>query len=105
MTYEMALSALADPSRRRILEALRTQPKTVSDIAGGQPISRPAVSQHLKVLQEAGLVTATPRGTSRIYGIRHEGLAGLRAYLDTFWDDVLDAYAQEVHRQVGENNG
>ena len=105
MTYEIALTALADPSRRRIFEALRTGPRTVSDIAGGQPISRPAVSQHLKILRNAGLVTSTTRGTARYYGIRREALAELRAYLETFWDDVLNAYAEEVHRHGGEKNG
>ncbi|MEX3010004.1 ArsR/SmtB family transcription factor [Hoeflea sp. TYP-13] len=101
----MALTALADPSRRRILESLRDCPRTVSDIASRQPISRPAVSQHLKVLQEAGLVSARPHGTARYYGIRRDGLAELKAYLDTFWSDVLSAYAEEVHRHMGEDNG
>ncbi|MCY6380016.1 ArsR/SmtB family transcription factor [Hoeflea prorocentri] len=105
MTYEMALTALADPSRRNIFEALRTCPRTVTDIAGEQPISRPAVSQHLKVLQTAGLVEVYPKGTARYYGIRHAGLAELRSYLDGFWDDVLEAYAAEVDRQTGEQNG
>ena len=105
MTYETALTALADPSRRRIFETLRDRPRTVSDIAKRQPISRPAVSQHLKALQEAGLVTARPQGTARYYRIRREGLAELRAYLDGFWDDVLAAYAQEVSKTMGEENG
>lgn len=105
MTYEMALAALADPSRRNIFEALRACPRTVSDIAGEQPISRPAVSQHLKVLQNAGLVEVYPKGTARYYGIRRAGLADLRNYLDGFWDDVLEAYAAEVDRQMGEKNG
>ncbi|MEP3277828.1 MAG: metalloregulator ArsR/SmtB family transcription factor [Stappiaceae bacterium] len=105
MTYEKALIALADPSRRRIFECLRDAPHSVAEIAKLQPISRPAVSQHLKVLQEAGLVNVEPRGTSRVYGIRPEGLADLRTYLDGFWPDVLAAYAREVHRQTGEDNG
>ena len=105
MTYEMALTALADPSRRNIFEALRDNPRTVSDIAGEQPISRPAVSQHLKVLQDAGLVEAHPKGTARYYSIRRAGLAELRNYLNGFWDDVLEAYAAEVDRQMGEKNG
>lgn len=79
-------------------------PHTVSQIAEKQPISRPAVSQHLKVLQEAGLVHVEPRGTARVYGIRREGLAELRSYLDSFWTDVLGAYADEVRRQTGEPN-
>ena len=105
MTYETALTALAEPSRRRILESLRECPRTVSEIARRQPISRPAVSQHLKVLQEAGLVSATPHGTARYYSIQRQGLADLKAYLDTYWDDVLSAYAEEVHRHMGEDNG
>jgi len=86
MTYEMALVALADPTRRRIFEGLRASPRTVSEIAARQPVSRPAVSQHLKVLQEAELVTVERRGTRRIYSIRREGLSALRDYLDGFWD-------------------
>ncbi|WP_136656394.1 metalloregulator ArsR/SmtB family transcription factor [Nitratireductor sp. XY-223] len=102
MTYEIALTALADPSRRRIFESLRHRPRTVTEIAAGQPISRPAVSQHLKTLQDAGLVAARPQGTARYYSIRREGLAELRAYLDGFWDDVLAAYADEVKKTMGE---
>lgn len=104
MTYEKALVALADPSRRRIFEALRDMPHTVGQIAERQPISRPAVSQHLKVLQEAGLVDVVPRGTARVYGIRREGLKELRTYLDSFWTDILGAYADEVRRQTGDSN-
>ncbi len=89
------LTALVDPTRRNIFDALRTAPRSVSEIASTQPVSRPAVSQHLKVLQDAGLVQVWPKGTRRIYAVRREGLANLRAYLEQFWDDVLEAYAQE----------
>ena len=98
MTYETALVALADPTRRRIFEALRASPRTVSEIADRQPVSRPAVSQHLKVLQEAELVAVERRGTRRIYSIRREGLSALRDYLDGFWDEVLDEFRKEVVR-------
>jgi len=104
MTYEMALQALADPSRRSIFESLRAAPQRVTEIADKLPISRPAVSQHLKVLQEAGLVRSRPKGTARIYAVRLEGLADLRRYLDSFWDDVLCAYSEEVLRQEGGGN-
>ncbi|GAB5509906.1 MAG: metalloregulator ArsR/SmtB family transcription factor [Hyphomicrobiales bacterium] len=93
-------AALADDTRRDIFESLRTGPKTVTTIAHGRPISRPAVSQHLKVLADAGLVTATPQGTSRLYAVEPQGLTPLREYLDSVWGDVLSAFAAEVERQV-----
>lgn len=93
-------AALADDTRRDIFESLRTGPKTVTTIAHGRPISRPAVSQHLKVLADAGLVTATPKGTSRLYAVDPQGLAPLRDYLNAVWGDVLSAFAAEVERQV-----
>jgi len=104
MTYENILTALADPTRRAILEDLRDGPKPVSRLADNRTVSRPAVSQHLKTLQSAGLVTAHPEGTARIYEIRRDGLAPLRAYLDEFWGGVLDAYALEVRRQMEKTN-
>lgn len=93
-------AALADDTRRDIFDSLRTGPKTVTTIASGRPISRPAVSQHLKVLADAGLVTATPKGTSRLYAVDPQGLAPLRAYLDSVWGDVLGAFAAEVENQT-----
>lgn len=101
MTYEVALNALADPTRRQILESLRSGPLTVGAIAATQTVSRPAVSQHLKVLDRAGLVVARAEGNRRVYGIRHQGLDELRMYLDSFWSDVLSAYSAEVERQYG----
>jgi DNA-binding transcriptional ArsR family regulator len=97
-------AALADDTRRDIFEALRSGPKTVTTIAHGRPISRPAVSQHLKVLADAGLVTATPKGTSRLYAVDPNGLAPLRAYLDSVWGDVLGAFAAEVENQTNPSN-
>lgn len=102
MTYEDALTALADPTRRRIFEALREHPQSVGELAHDQPVSRPAVSQHLKVLERAGLVTATPQGNRRLYAIRREGLEALQRYLDSFWSDVLSAYSAEITRRMKE---
>jgi DNA-binding transcriptional ArsR family regulator len=96
MAYGNVLGALADPTRRRVLESLRTGAKTVRELADLQPVSRPAVSQHLKVLEAAGLVTAKAQGTRRVYSVRREGLDELRAYLEDFWSDVLGAFAAEI---------
>src|SRR3984893_5598953 len=96
MTYGNALAALADPTRRRVFERLRSGPKAVGAIARGLPVSRPAVSQHLKVLKEAGLVTDRPEGTRRVYHIDPQGLGALRAWLDQFWDHALAAFQAEV---------
>lgn len=99
MAYAEVLSALADPTRRRIFEALRSQPMTVGELAEGQPVSRPAVSQHLRVLQAAKLVSVQPRGTRRLYLVRRDGLEELRAYLDRMWTDALSAYGAEIARR------
>ena len=96
MTYEDALAALSDPRRRAILEALREGPLSVSQIAQGQPVSRPAVSQHLKVLETSGLVAARKEGQRRIYAIEPKGLADLRRYLDGLWGTALEAFATET---------
>lgn len=94
----MALSALADPTRRRVFERLKSGPKAVGAIARGIPVSRPAVSQHLKVLKEAGLVTDRPEGTRRVYYIDPQGLGALRAWLDQVWDQALAAFKAEIER-------
>jgi DNA-binding transcriptional ArsR family regulator len=99
MTYEAALFALADPTRRAIFENLKDGPRTVGEIAGEFPVSRAAVSQHLRVLREAGLVSETPDGTKRIYRAEAEGLEALRSYLEGYWGDVLGAYAQEASKR------
>ncbi|HEX3666344.1 MAG TPA: metalloregulator ArsR/SmtB family transcription factor [Rhizomicrobium sp.] len=99
MTYGNAFAALADPTRRRILERLRTGPKPVGVIAAGLSVSRPAVSQHLKVLKEAGLVQEEPQGTRRVYQIDPRGLGPLRAWLDQFWDQALEAFRAEVEKE------
>jgi DNA-binding transcriptional ArsR family regulator len=96
MAYDNALAALADPTRRRVFEQLRSGPKAVGRIAKGMPVSRPAVSQHLKVLKEAGLVRDERDGARRIYAIDSKGLGALRRWLDQFWDDALDAFQAAV---------
>ena len=90
-----AFAALADPTRREVLERLSTGPRAVGEIAAGLPVSRPAVSQHLKVLKEAGLVCDRQDGARRIYAIDPKGLGAMRAWLDQFWDRALAAFAAE----------
>src|SRR5262245_34680224 len=96
MAYATALQALADPTRRAVFELLRRGPKSVGRLAQGLPVSRPAVSQHLRVLKDAGLVRERKVGTRRVYNVEIEGLAELRRYLDRFWDDVLAAFKAEA---------
>ena len=98
MAYDAALAALADPTRRLVFEKLNSGPKAVGAIARDLPVSRPAVSQHLKVLKNAGLVTARPEGTRRVYYIDPHGVGVLRKWLDQFWDAALHAYAEEVNQ-------
>jgi DNA-binding transcriptional ArsR family regulator len=93
---QRALDVLGDPTRRRIIERLAGGPLPVSGIAKGLPISRPAVSQHLRLLKQAGLVTDHADGARRIYRIDPHGLGALRAWLDQFWGVALDAFAAEA---------
>jgi DNA-binding transcriptional ArsR family regulator len=96
MTYAVALAAIADPTRRRILEELNDGPKPVGALAARLPVSRPAVSQHLKLLKQARLVDDRPDGTRRVYFIDLRGLDAVRAWLDRFWDQALDGYRAEL---------
>ena len=89
----MQLAALADSTRRRIFERLAEGPTSVGELAAELPVSRPAVSQHLKVLKEAGLVVDRRDGTRRVYSIQPDGLDGLRRYFETFWQRALAAFA------------
>jgi DNA-binding transcriptional ArsR family regulator len=99
MTYAQSVfPALADPTRRQVLERLRSGPLAVGEIARGLPVSRPAVSQHLKVLKDAGLVSDRPDGARRVYRIDPNGLGAIRAWLDQFWAVALDAFQAEVER-------
>jgi DNA-binding transcriptional ArsR family regulator len=93
-----AFAALSDPTRRQIFETLRTGDRSVGEIAHGLPVSRPAVSQHLKVLKVAELVTDRAEGTRRVYRIDPNGLAAMRAWLDQFWNVALHGYAAEVKK-------
>jgi DNA-binding transcriptional ArsR family regulator len=91
-----AIAALADPTRRQVFERLRHGPQPVGVIAQGMAVSRPAVSQHLAVLKNAGLVTDRAKGTRRVYQIDPHGLGAIRAWLDQFWDEALVAFKQEA---------
>ncbi len=96
------LAALADPTRREVFERLRVGEASVGELSRGLPVTRPAVSQHLRVLKEAGLVTDRAEGTRRVYRIDPHGLAAIRTWLDQFWDIALDSYAREVERSANE---
>ena len=97
MTYQSrALDALGDPTRRAIFERLGNRPSAVGELARSFPVSRPAVSQHLKVLKDAGLVVDRPDGSRRIYQIDPDGVAALREYLDRFWSRSLTSFKQAV---------
>ena len=98
MSYGTALAALADPTRRQVFERLRGGPRPVKALAAGLPVSRPAVSQHLRVLKDAGLVEERSEGVRRIYSLRREGLKELRDWLDSFWGDALEAFRLEAER-------
>jgi DNA-binding transcriptional ArsR family regulator len=99
MTNARAFAALSDPTRRQVFERLADGPRAVGDLAEGLPVSRPAVSQHLKVLKEAGLVTDRAEGTRRVYQIDPQGLGQLRGWLDRFWDAALAAFVAEAERR------
>jgi len=98
MANTFAFAALADPTRRAVFERLAEGPRAVGELAQDLPVSRPAVSQHLKVLKAAGLVSDRPEGARRVYQIDPQGLGQMRAWLDRFWDGALDAFKAEVER-------
>jgi len=93
--------ALADPTRRAIFERLANAPSAVGELANELPVSRPAVSQHLRVLKGAGLVTERKDGTRHLYRVDPEGLAALRTYLESFWTDALAAFKEVAEREGG----
>jgi DNA-binding transcriptional ArsR family regulator len=97
------LAALADPTRREIFERVATRPRAVGELASELPVSRPAVSQHLKVLKDAGLVLDTADGARRIYRLHPEGVDALRAYLDTFWNRSLAAFKAAAEHDLEED--
>ena len=103
MTYphvhaDVCLNALGDPTRRAILELVAQGPRSVGELASDMPVSRPAVSQHLRVLSDAGLVIGLPEGNRRVYRLDPRGVEVLRAYLDRFWPEALAAFRAEVER-------
>jgi DNA-binding transcriptional ArsR family regulator len=98
-TYALALDALGHPTRRTIFDLLRRQPRSVAALAAELPVSRPAVSQHLRVLRDARLVTHATEGTRHVYEVTPEGLDELREWLDTFWDDALDRFARAAEQK------
>ncbi len=101
MAYASAIQALGDPTRRSIFERLRRGPRAVGELARELPVSRPAVSQHLRVLKEAGLVTEQRNGTRRIYGVDAQSVAELRDYFDEFWSDALENFKRAVEQDEG----
>jgi DNA-binding transcriptional ArsR family regulator len=104
VTYEVdQWAALGDPTRRAIFERLAARPRAVGELASELPVSRPAVSQHLKVLKRAGLVADRPVGTRRIYRLDPDGLEALRAQLERFWTQALAAYKQVVEQSTEED--
>ena len=98
-TNGVVLDALGDPTRRQIFDALRRGPQSVGELAGGLPVSRPAVSQHLRVLKEAGLVVDRRDGTRRVYRVDPSGLSGIRDYFDSFWSEALARFAEEARKE------
>ena len=104
VTYQAdGWTALGDPTRRAIFERLAARPYAVGELAGELPISRPAVSQHLKVLKDAGLVVDSAVGTQRVYRVDPDALAALRAYFDGFWNRALAAYKEAAERPTKED--
>jgi DNA-binding transcriptional ArsR family regulator len=101
MAYAQALQALGDPTRRAVLEELRDGPRAVGEIAAALPVSRPAVSQHLRVLKEAGLVAERQNGTRHLYRVDPDGLAELREYLEAFWAEALASFKAAAEKEEG----
>jgi DNA-binding transcriptional ArsR family regulator len=97
-------TALGDPTRRAIFESLADRPRAVGELASELPVSRPAVSQHLKVLKDARLVTDRPEGTRRIYQVDPDGLRAMRGYLDHFWDQALAGFKAAAEPQTKEKS-
>jgi DNA-binding transcriptional ArsR family regulator len=103
LRIERALDALGDPTRRAVFKRLRKGNRSVREIADGMDVSRPAVSQHLKVLKSAGLVVVRIDGTRRLYGIDPNGIGALKEWLDSFWDTTLAAFKRAAEQEQSEN--
>ena len=103
LTYQAdPVTALGDPTRRAVFELLADGPRAVGELAGRLPVTRPAVSQHLKVLKEAGLVIDRPDGTRRLYELNPDGIGAVRAYFDRFWNQALISFKQRVEQHQEE---
>jgi DNA-binding transcriptional ArsR family regulator len=99
MAYESALAALSDPTRRLVFERILAAPRPVTVIAAGLPVSRPAVSQHLKILKEAGLITERRKGTQRLYAANPQALGELRAAIEAMWREALSGMAAAMGKE------
>lgn len=97
-TAPQALDVLHDPTRRHVLELLRDGERSVRELTDNTPVTQSAVSQHLRVLREAGLVTVRPEGTRRLYRVEPDGLSSIRAWVDSFWDDALSAFTDHANQ-------
>jgi DNA-binding transcriptional ArsR family regulator len=100
INVERVLDALGDPTRRRVFKRLRSGSRSVRAIADGLDVSRPAVSQHLKVLKAAGLIVVRAEGTRRLYGVNTRGIEALRSWLDGFWNETLAAFKEAAEREA-----
>ena len=105
MTYRDSLKALGDPTRQAVLELLADRPRAVGELALQLPVSRPAVSQHLRVLKDAGLVGERKEGVRRYYSVRPEGLAELRGYVERFWEKALSSFKAAAERGDNDESG
>ena len=101
IAYEAALAALSDPTRRRVFERILAAPRPVAAIAEGLPVSRPAVSQHLKILREAGLIIERRSGTRRVYAANPQALGELRAAIEAMWHEALGGMAAAIDEEQG----
>jgi DNA-binding transcriptional ArsR family regulator len=104
MAYGKAIAALADPTRRTVFERLKQGPRPVVEIARGLPVSRPAVSQHLRVLKEAGLVRERREGTRNYYSVDGDALVELREYFESFWDEALAAFTEQAEKGANDES-
>ncbi len=102
MAYEDVFAALSDPTRKAVFDRLRHGPLTVGALAAGLPVSRPAISQHLKILKAAGLVTIQVDGVRHLYRLHGQGLEGLKDYVTTIWEEAEKAHLDEIARQLEE---
>jgi DNA-binding transcriptional ArsR family regulator len=100
-TNGVVLDALGDRTRRQIFESLKSGPRSVGELAAGLPVSRPAVSQHLRVLKAAGLVSDRKDGTRRVYRIEPDGVARVRDYFDEFWSEALERFREAARKEAG----